>query len=380
MAFVSFPFLIFVAITAILYFVMPSRFQWCVLLVASYVFFYLNSKWLVLILFGTTIVTFATALKVYDVLEKGRQYRKEHAQDMSGKERKAWKEKIKKKARRILTVGIVADLGILLFLKYYNFFAGNANWFLSRAGIQIPMLHLLLPLGISFYTLQAIAYMVDVYREKQKPDTNLFQFMLFMSFFPQIVQGPIARHNQLAHQLYEPHAFDYKRFMFGIQLIIWGFMKKIIIADRAAIPVDQIFDHYSDYAGWMIFLGAALYGLQVYADFSGGMDIARGVSQILGIELELNFTQPYFSRSIEEFWRRWHKTLGGWMRDYIFYPLSLSKSFGNLSKNQERFWEALSERDFRLLLPCLWYISLSVSGMERIGNTLLMEFGMAYLS
>jgi len=336
MAFVSVQFLIFIAVTILVYFLVPKKFQWCVLLAASYAYFWFSSKWLFLVLLASTAVTFFTAKAVYGVNTKGKQYIKDNTESMSSKERKEYKDKTKKKAKRVLMVGVILDLGTLLFLKYFNFFASNSNRLLKYAGIELPMLQLLLPIGISFYTLQAIAYMVDVYRGKYEPDKHFGKFMLFMSYFPQIVQGPIARHNQLAHQLYEEHKFDYKRFMYGLQLILWGYMKKMIIADRIAIPVNQIFDHYSDYSGLMIFFGAAFYGLQVYADFFGGMDIARGFSQIIGVELELNFLQPYFSKSIEDFWRRWHITLGGWMRDYVFYPLSLSKAFGNLSKKSRK--------------------------------------------
>lgn len=336
MAFVSMSFILFVAATVLVYFVVPKRFQWCVLLIASYIYFWINSHWLVLILFAATAATFFTGQVIYAVNCAGKAYLKNNAGTMSAQERKAYKEKIKKKSKQVLQAGIVVVLGILLILKYFNFFAGNANSLLRYAGIEIPSASFMLPLGISFYTLQAIAYMVDIYRGKYEPDAHFGKFMLFMSYFPQIVQGPIARHNQLAYQLYAEHKFDYQRVLFGAQLILWGWMKKLIIADRIATPANQIFNNYTQYSGLMIFLGAAFYGLQVYADFSGGMDIARGISQIFGIELELNFKQPYFSRSIEDFWRRWHITLGGWMRDYIFYPLSLSKTFGSLSKKTRK--------------------------------------------
>ncbi len=157
-----------------------------------------------------------------------------------------------------------------------------------------------------------------------------------MSFFPQIIQGPIARYDQLAHQLYEPHKFEYTRVTQGVQLILWGFMKKLILADRLAVAVNLIFDNSASYEGFLLFFAAAGYGLQVYADFSGGMDIARGAAQILGIKLELNFERPYFATSISDFWRRWHITLGSWMKDYVFYPLSLSKAFAKLGKRTRK--------------------------------------------
>lgn len=336
MTFVSALFIGFVAAVALVYFLFPKRFRWVVLLAASYTFFFFNSEWLVLVLLLTTAVTFFTGHAIYKVNTKGKQALKEKAASLTSEEKKAFKSKTKKKAKLVMLAGVVVVLFILLFLKYYNFFSDNANHLLQYCGFTLPKLHLLLPIGISFYTLQAIAYMVDIYRNKCEPDKNFLKFMLFMSFFPQIVQGPIARHNQLAHQLYEGHSFDYNRLCMGAQLIMWGWIKKMVIADRLGVFVDQIFNNSGQYTGLIVFMAVAGYGIQIYADFSGGMDIARGVSQILGIELELNFRQPYFSRSIEDFWRRWHIALGGWMRDYVFYPLSLSKAFANLSKKSRK--------------------------------------------
>lgn len=332
MAFVSAAFAALVAVTVGFYFLCPAKYQWVVLLAASYLYFWINSEWLVLALLVTTVVTYYIAKWEYRISSDSKRYLKENSADLTSAEKKNIKEKTKRKTKRILLLGVIFDLGILLVLKYYNFFAGVSNSLLQYIGVELPNFRFLLPLGISFYTLQAVSYMTDVYRGKYEPDQHLGKFMLFMSYFPQIVQGPIARHNQLAHQLYESHIFDYKRVMFGIQLMLWGWMKKLILADRIAYIANEIFDNYIMYHGLMILFGAACYGVQVYADFSSGMDIARGISQMLGIELELNFRQPYFSKSIEEFWRRWHITLGGWMRDYVFYPLSLSKTFGKLSK------------------------------------------------
>ncbi len=331
MTIVSLVFVIFVILTSLIYFIVPKKWQWLVLLVASYVFFYANSKMLVLVLLATSLFTFFTARWIHAAAIKGKRSLEEKAAGMTPQEKKALKASTKHRMKRILILGVIIDLGILLLLKYCNFFTGSINLILP-GNIEIPRLNLLLPIGISFYTLQAIGYLVDVYREKYEPDENPFKFMLFMSYFPQIIQGPIPRHNHLAHQLYSSHSFDYDRCAKGIQLIAWGWFKKMIIADRMAVPVNAIFGNVSEYTGIMMFMAAIGYGFQVYTDFSGGMDVVRGVSQIFGIELELNFRQPYFSRSIEEFWRRWHITLGGWMRDYVFYPLSLSKTFGRMGK------------------------------------------------
>ncbi len=340
MKFVSLVFLAFVMLVCITYFIVPKKKRWIVLLVSSYLFYWLNSGYLVAIIASVTIITFVIALWIEKKSTLAAEYLKQHKEEMSSADKKQHKIKTTKVKKRILMIGVVLVIGDLLFFKYFNFFSSNVGSLLNlfKIKVKVPYLSLILPLGISFYSLQAIAYMVDIYRGKYKADRNIFKFALFMSFFPQIVQGPIARYDQLAKQLYEGHKFDFMRLKHGSQLILWGFMKKLILADRLGVLVDTIFNNQAEYHGVILLIGAIGYGLQVYADFSAGMDIARGVSQILGVELELNFKQPYFAKSIEEFWRRWHITLGGWMRDYIFYPLSLSKKFGTLGKKARKIF------------------------------------------
>ena len=334
MAFVSAAFVAFMVAVGLVYFAVPKRVRWVVLLVASYVFFFLNSQWLIAVIFVQTLATYACGALMARVDAKLEA--ESEGDELDKKSQRALKAAGRKKKKRWMGVGVFVNLGALLFLKYYNFFADNANVLLQLLGIELPSLGLVVPIGLSFYTLQAIAYLVDVQRGKIEADSSLPKFMLFMSYFPQILQGPIPRHAQLAHQLYEGHAFDYRRLRFGAQLIVWGFIKKLVIADRLAIPVNQVFDNWGYYDGLILFLAAAGYGLQVYADFSGGVDIARGFSQAIGIDMVDNFNQPYFSKSIEGFWRRWHMTLGQWMRDYVFYPLSLSKGFSKLGKRSRK--------------------------------------------
>ena len=337
MTIVSLQFILFVLAVVLVYYIVPKKIRCTVLLVGSYVFYWLNSKWLVFVLLATSLVTYLFGLLLQRENDRNRDYLNSH-QDLTREEKKTLKEKQKKKSRRILSAGILLVLGALLFLKYYNFFGDNLNSLFSSMGTgwTVPYLNLLLPLGISFYTLQAISYLVDTYRGKVQADQNPAKFLLYMSFFPQIIQGPIPRHKQLANQLYEGHPFDYQQLCFGAQLMLWGFIKKLVIAERLAVPVNYLFENYTSYTGPILFFAVALYGLQVYTDFSGGMDIVRGVAQMLGIELELNFKQPYYSTSIEDFWRRWHITMGSWMKDYIFYPLSLSKAFTNLSRKSRK--------------------------------------------
>ena len=333
MSFVSSQFVLFMAVAAVAYFAVPLKSRWIVLLVASYIFYFLSSELLILVMFAQTLVTYLCGRRMASAGKRLPEPEQGDAKAARG--RKAALRALRKPP---MLLGVFVNVGALLFLKYYNFFADTANHLLVYLGVQAPSLGLLLPIGISFYTLQAVAYLVDVYRGKFEADASLMRFMLFMSYFPQILQGPIPRYGKLANQLYEGHRFDYRRMCFGAQLILWGFFKKLVIADRLAIPVNQIFDNYPCYSGFIVFLAAAGYGLQVYADFSGGVDIARGFSQIIGVELEENFRQPYFSRSIEEFWRRWHITLGAWMRDYVFYPLPLSKACARLARRSRKLF------------------------------------------
>ena len=340
MAFNSFTFLIFAVAVITFYFSVPKRFQWIVLLIASYAFYLFSARWVVVFLLFTTITTFYTGLLIGRVNDNYRSALSGGENTLTKEQRKRLAIESKKQKQIILLIALVVNFGILAFMKYFNFFAMNVNSILKLITVDqsIPLISLLLPLGISFYTFQSAGYIIDVYRDKVKPDKNIAKFALFVSFFPQIVQGPISRYNDLALQLYESHNFDYTRAKFGAQLILWGLFKKMVIADRIVIAVDTIFNNYLDYSGITLFLGAVFYSLQVYCDFSGGIDIARGVAQIMGIELTKNFERPFFATSIADFWRRWHITLGSWTRDYIFYPLSLSKSFAKLGRMSRKFF------------------------------------------
>lgn len=320
MAINSITFLIFVAIVCILYFIMPKKIRWCVLLIASYIYYYIASGTLIVFLLITTLSIYLLALAMGKIDEqtkiKGKELEKE--------QRKQLKKKAQTKKKWLIVLAIVINFGILAVLKYGNFMGENLNSLLAGLKLQgqIPKFDFILPLGISYYTLQAISYVIDVYRGKYKPDKNIARVALFTSFFPQMVEGPIGRYDDLAHQLYEPHKFEYKNAKFGLQLILWGFIKKLIIADRAGLFVNEIFGTHT--TGWVSLLAIILYTVQIYAEFSGCMDIVRGVAQIFGIQMAENFKRPFFSKSVQEFWRRWHITLGTWLKDYIFYPVSFS--------------------------------------------------------
>lgn len=334
MAIISLKFLAFVAILSLIYFTIPKKLKWISLLVASYFYYFISSKELTIYLIITTITIYVSTLLMEKIDNKVKL-------KCEGKE-KAEKKKIKKKAtsnkKLLLLFAILINFGILVFLKYSNFIANNINKFID-AEHQIPMRNIILPLGISYYTLQAISYVVDVFRGKYKAERNIGKVALFLSFFPQMLEGPIGRFDDLCPQLCEPHKFNYTRVKYAIQLMTWGFFKKMVIADRAALYVNEVFGSYTEYSGVIIVLAVILYTVQIYAEFSGCIDIVRGVSQIFGITLAENFKRPFFSKSIQEFWRRWHITLGAWLREYIFYPISFSKICINLTASAKKIFK-----------------------------------------
>ena len=337
MSYTTIEFFLFVGITLLAYFIFPAKkYKWTVLLVASYVFYlFAGYKYAFFIVF-TTLSTYGVALWIDKIIKKSKEVIKEKKKEWSREEKKVYKNKIKIKKRLVMSLVLVINFGILAFLKYYNFFAGSLNdllGFTDNGGL--PIFSLVLPLGISFYTFQSMGYIVDVYREKVSAERNVAKFALFVSFFPQIIQGPISFYDQLAHQLYEPHKFDFTRFKYGLELILWGYFKKLVIADRAVIAINTVTADYTQYNGTTILFIVLLYALQLYADFSAGIDISRGIAQILGIDMAENFKRPYFSKNINEYWRRWHITLGAWMKNYLFYPVAMSNLFITASKKMK---------------------------------------------
>lgn len=338
MSYSSVTFILFVALTVLAYFVFPIRKnKWIVLLVSSY-FFYLFAgyKYIFFILF-TSSSTYLIARWIDKISCVSNEKLKANKKEWDRETKKLYKNKTKRNKRFVMLLCLVLNFGILAFLKYYNFFAGSLNDILGEFGmnLSVPTLKLFLPLGISFYTFQSMGYIVDVYREKFHAEKNIAKFALFVSFFPQIIQGPISFYDQLAHQLYEPHKMDFTRIKYGCELILWGYFKKLVIADRAVIAINTVVTDYNSYNGTTLTFTVLLYAVQLYADFSGGIDISRGIAQILGIDMAENFKRPYFSKSINEYWRRWHITLGAWMKEYIFYPLSLSGVFFGTSKKMK---------------------------------------------
>lgn len=333
MSFTSLNFIIFVFAVVLIYYLLPKKAQWVFLLVASYAFYLINGFKTVFYIIITTLSTYFAGVFINSVREKS-------AADLSETPDNTdlIKKAAAKKIKSIQTLTIVFNLGILAVLKYLNFLGSNINSLLGVCGVNfsIPHISLLVPLGLSFYTFQSLGYVIDIGRGKYKPEKNPAKFALFVSFFPSIVQGPISRFDQIGEQLTAPRNFDYDNFKFGIQLALWGFFKKLVIADRLSILVTEVFGNYENFRGIEVIIAIFCYAMQIYTDFSGGVDISRGVAQMLGIELPVNFERPYFSKNMTEYWRRWHITLGSWMRDYVFYPIMLSKSFAKIGKKAKK--------------------------------------------
>ncbi|MCW5514889.1 MBOAT family O-acyltransferase [Muriicola sp. Z0-33] len=237
------------------------------------------------------------------------------------------KEEVKVKRKILLWISIVVNLGFLGFFKYYNFFLDNFVSAFSFFGYEISgtALQIILPVGISFYTFQTLSYTIDVYRQKLNPTKDIIAFAAFVSFFPQLVAGPIERASNLLPQFYKRRTFDYSKATDGLRQIIWGLFKKMVIADNCATYANEIFNNSADYNGSTLLMGAVFFTFQIYGDFSGYSDIAIGTSRLFGFNLKQNFAFPYFSRDIAEFWRRWHISLSTWFRDYLYIPLGGSR-------------------------------------------------------
>jgi D-alanyl-lipoteichoic acid acyltransferase DltB (MBOAT superfamily) len=229
----------------------------------------------------------------------------------------------KSKRRKFLILSLFTNLGLLFAFKYFNFFNDSLRAVFNQFNIfyDVPAFQVLLPVGISFYTFQTLSYSIDVYRGDKKPERHLGIFALYVAFFPQLVAGPIERSTRLLPQFYKPHPFEYERVTNGLKLMLWGFFKKVVIADRLAIYVNQVYNHPTDYQGWSLIIATYFFAFQIYCDFSGYSDIAIGSAQVMGLRLMDNFKQPYFSKSVAEFWRRWHISLSTWFRDYLYIPL-----------------------------------------------------------
>ena len=313
--------------SALLYYLTPSRWKWLLLLAASLFIYAWCGLSAVPFILCTALTTWACALAIEHVGLNGKNHLREHKAELDAEAKKALKAKTRRQQRIFMLIALLLNFGILAALKYVD----PLLFLFSR-----HKLGLVLPLGISFYTFQSMGYLLDVYNGKYAAERNPLRFMLFVSFFPQLIQGPIGRYDHLSAQLSEPHPLDIVSIERGLMLMLWGFFKKKVIADRALPLIEEVFGQHTLYGGAVIAIAVLFYSLQQYCDFSGGIDLVTGIAELYGIHLAPNFRRPYFSVSLGDFWRRWHISLGSWMRDYVFYPFALSRPMSRLGKSLKR--------------------------------------------
>jgi alginate O-acetyltransferase complex protein AlgI len=337
MLFTSYRFILFILILFIVYYIIPKRMQWRLLLAASYIFYSIAGVQYLIYIAATTLSTYLISCRLNRLQSEQSTYLKEKKEELDREAKKTYKALMKRRQRKWLVLCLVINFGILAVLKYSDFTITNINGVLSLFGTKpLPLIGFVLPLGISFYTFQTMGYLIDVYREKYPYEPNLFKLALFISFFPQLIQGPISRFDDLKETLFAEHSIDKRNISFGLQRILWGFFKKLVVADRLLVGVNTIVRNPEEYQGVYVLVGMFFYAITLYADFTGGIDITIGVAEVLGIRIRENFERPYFSKSIAEYWRRWHITLGTWFKEYMFYPISVSKSMLELSKSSKK--------------------------------------------
>lgn len=327
MFFSSYQFLGFLAALFLIYYLIPKKCQWGLLLLASYIFYFIAGPHYLVYILVTTVTTWLAALKIQQNASRQKSYLKTHKEELSRNEKQIYKDSQKRIRLRWILSCVLLNIGILAVVKYGNFFISNVNGVLHALGQkgELSFMTLALPMGISFYTFQAVGYLADVYRGSIEAEKNPFRFALFISFFPQLIQGPISRFGNLGKSLYEKHRFDAGTVCRGLQRMLWGYFKKMVIADRILTAVATITGDTQTYNGAYIFAGMIFYTIELYADFTGGIDITIGIAEVMGITVQENFMRPYFSKSLKEYWRRWHISMCSWFRDYIFYPVSISK-------------------------------------------------------
>jgi alginate O-acetyltransferase complex protein AlgI len=298
MLFNSFQFLIFFPLVTLIYFLLPHRYRWLHLLLASCVFYMAFIPVYILILFITILIDYFAGLMI---------------EASQGKKRKIY-----------LALSIVANVSVLAIFKYYNFFIDNWNAVASSfhlAASPSGYLNIILPIGLSFHTFQAMSYTIEVYRGNIKPERHFGYYSLYVMFYPQLVAGPIERPQNVLPQLHAYHPYNHQKLVSGLRLMLWGLFKKVVIADRLGMMVNEVYNNPDQYSGFSYVLATICFGIQIYCDFSGYSDIAIGSARTMGIDLMTNFRRPYFAASIAEFWRRWHISLSTWFRDYLYIPL-----------------------------------------------------------
>ena len=326
MLFTSYSFIGFTGVLLSVYYLVPRRLQWIILLISSCVFYWVTNPASLIYVSFTAFTIWGCAIMIDRDYGIQNEYIRLNKGTISKEDQKAFKARHKMIREIWTSFGIFLNIGILIVTKYFSFLAGlftvQQNHFTD----------IIVPLGISFYSLQAVGYLIDVKRGTIKAEGNLFKMLLFVSFFPQVIQGPISRFSDLSVSLFGEHEPERKEINFALQRILWGYFKKLIVADRIAPAVITLVSDPAKYRGAYVIVALVLYTIELYADFTGGIDISIGVAGILGVKVTENFRRPYFSTSLKEYWRRWHITMSQWFREFVFYPVSTSKLVQGISK------------------------------------------------
>lgn len=326
--------LVFLPAVLLLYQLTPRKFRPYTLLAASYAYFFVMSRMLFLVLAGLTAATHWFGLWIFSTDAAGR----EALAGADKTQKKELKKQFQDKKRHVLQLGILLILAVLFYAQYLTWTVGNLNSLFSVLGtsITIPAIKTFFPIGISFYSMEAIGYLADVYWDRIPVERNLARLALFLAFFPQLMEGPIARYTDTADQLWKGNPLRLTNISEGFCRILWGLFKKMIVADRLAKVVDMIFDNYRSFHGYLIIFSAIAYTVQLYMEFSGSIDIVIGSARMFDVRLPENFNQPFAAESSGEFWRRWHMSLGTWFKNYLFYPVTVSKPVKNWSKTARK--------------------------------------------
>lgn len=340
----SLEFVLFLFVVFIGYYSVPRKYQYIILLIASSVFYLSFSFMSGIFILLTSLSVYFSTRALQRLTEEQACYLKENKISLSRDEKRLYKRRIQTIRKRIMLLSLLFCVACLSVFKYSHFILEQVNSIISMLGYPEieDKFHFLVPLGISFYTFQAVGYLLDVYWENVQAEKNYFKVLLFISFFPQIIQGPISEYEKLSKELFTSHQLSYENYAWGGQRMVCGFFKKMVIANTFGQYVTSVFQNYSLYSGPATLIGAFCYSIQIYADFSGYMDIMCGFCQMLGIHLTENFDRPYFSKSVAEYWRRWHISLGAWFKRYIYFPIATSTWSRSLSRATLRFGKHFS--------------------------------------
>ena len=357
MSYQSIGFILFSAVVLLLYYILGRKLQRWVLAAANLAFYLFAGPRYLPFLLCTMLATYFAGKSIDGIYRKA-------DEDLAGcsnaAEKKAVKTLSRKKAKRVLLFGMIASIALLAVCKYTAFVLSNINAIFALIHLpQIPIFRMILPLGISFYTFMALSYLLDVYWKRYPAEKDFLNYAVYLSYFPHVVQGPIDRFDDFREQIRDGVSFDSKNLVFGAELALWGFFKKLVIADRLNPFVTHVFDNAQSCGGLVLVVAVLTYSVQIYADFSGCIDIVTGVSEMFGIRLRKNFNHPYFSKSMAEFWRRWHISLQEWFKDYIYYPVFTSNFVRRTKKNMNAKGHVRSAELFSSCFPIMvvWLIT-----------------------